>query len=306
MRALVTGGGGLVGSALVDELVSSGGYQVLAPSRADADLLDLGATTGLFDEAAPEVVFHLAARVAGLGGNLAAPGQMFYDNVLINTNVVEAARSAGVKKFVAVGSAAIYSDIVSLPMSEDDLWLGPPHSSEGPYGHAKRTMLAHLEAYQAQYGMDYAYCILTNTFGPNDKFDEKHGHVLPSLISKFHRGVATGEAVTVWGTGTARRDFLYSKDVAKALRLLGERGSGAVNVASGREVSIRDLASLIQAVSGYSGPVHWDTSKPNGQELRQYDVARLRSVGFVPFYTLEEAVAETYEWFDRNSDRARR
>lgn len=290
----------------MEELARDGGYDVLAPRREEVDLSDAAATSRFFKRAAPDVVFHLAARVAGIGGNLAAPGEMFYENVVINTHVIEAARLGGAKKFVAVGSAAIYSDAVSLPMREDDLWQGPPHHSEGPYGHAKRSMLAHLEAYHAQYGMEFVYCILTNTFGPRDRFDEQRGHVLPSLISKFHRGVAANEPVVVWGTGTARRDFLYVKDVAKALRSLSAAGIGPVNVASGREVSIRDLAFLIRDVSGYKGPVHWDTDKPNGQELRQYDIGRLRSVGFTPDYTLERAVAETYEWYVHNHASVRR
>ena len=274
--------------------------------RADADLMDLAATRAMFEHARPDVVFHLAARVAGIGGNMAAPGEFYYDNVVINTNVVEAARLAGARKVVAMGTAAIYSDIVSLPMSEDDLWLGPPHGSEAPYGHAKRAMLAQLQAYQAQYGLDYAYCILTNTFGPHDKFDERYGHVLPSLISKFHRGLTTGEPVVVWGNGTARRDFLYARDAALAARLVSERHTGPVNVASGREVPIRELVEIIRAASGFAGEVRWDESKPNGQQLRQYDLARLRATGFTPRHTLEDAVAETFDWFAVNAGQARR
>jgi GDP-L-fucose synthase len=251
------------------------------------------------------VVFHLAARVAGIGGNLAAPGEFFYENLVINTNVIEAARRAGAGKVVAVGTAAIYSDLVALPMSEDDLWLGPPHHSEAPYGHAKRAMLAHLEAYRQQYGLDFAYCILTNTFGPHDTFDEQRGHVMPSLISKFHRAANEGGAVTVWGTGAPTRDFLYVKDAARAIRLAGVGHSGPINVASGAAVSIRDVVEVIGTVSGHAGEVRWDASKPDGQPARGYDVSRLRALGFQPAYDLVAAVAETYAWYRDNRAVAR-
>lgn len=306
VQVLVTGASGLIGTALVDELRASGRYAVAALSRGDADLRDLPATRRAFEAARPEVVFHLAARVAGLGGNLAAPGAMLYENLLINSTVIEAARSAGVRKVIAAGSAAIYSDGVSLPMKEEDLWLGPPHASEAPYGHAKRTMLAQLEAYQTQYGLDYAFAILTNTYGPNDRFDEAHGHVVPSLISKLHRAVERREPVVLWGSGTARRDFLYSKDVARALRLTAERWTGPINIASGGAVSIAELAEHVARVSGYSGPVEWDRSKPNGQEQRAYSVNKLAGLGFRPEFSLEAGLRETYDWFVRHAETVRR
>ena len=306
VRAVVTGASGMIGSALVKELQGDDTFVVLGLSRGDVDLMDADATAVAFARAAPDIVFHVAARVAGIGGNLATPGQMFYENVRINGNVVDAARRAGARKVVAVGSAAIYSDLAPLPMSEADIWLGPPHSSEAAYGHAKRAMLAQLEAYKEEYGLDYAYCVLTNTFGPGDKFDEAHGHVLPSLISKFHRAVNDGDELNIWGTGTPRRDFIYSKDVARALHLIGAVGSGAINIASGVEVTIRELVEKIAAVSGYAGEVLWDPAKPNGQELRSYDISRLRALGFAPAYSLDEALAETFTWYATNAGKARR
>ncbi|MHB8285115.1 MAG: GDP-L-fucose synthase family protein [Caulobacteraceae bacterium] len=306
IRALVTGANGLVGNAVVDELRSDGGYEVIAVSRSDVDLRSADATTQFFERRRPDVVFHLAAKVGGLGGNLAAPGLFFYENVLINTNVIEASRIAGARKVVAMGSSACYSDAIKLPMAESDIWDGPPHGSEAAYAHSKRSMLAQLEAYNLQYGMDYAYCIATNMFGPNDKFDETHGHVLPSLISKFHRGVNQGAKVTVWGTGTPKRDFLYSKDVGRFLRVIAEQFTGSINVASGEVVTIRELVESIRKVSGFTGAVDWDVSKPNGQEMRGYDIRKLKSLGLIPMFDLEVALRETYEWFCQNVNDLRR
>lgn len=303
--ALVTGASGLMGKALVEELRSQGSPVVGLTSR-DVDLTDFEATRALFERHQPDIVYHLAARVSGIMGNLRAQGQAYLDNVRMNTNAIEAARLAGARKVVAMGSAAIYSDMVRLPMQEEEVWIGPPHASEAGYAHAKRAMLAQLETYRDQWGLDFAYCISTNLFGPHDKFDEQHGHVIPSLISKFHRAVRDGSSVTVWGTGTPRRDFLYVKDAAAAMRMIGEAFSGPVNLATGNAVSISEAVELIRDVSGYRQEVVWDRTKPDGQKLRAYDVSKLRALGFQPRFTLREALAETYQWFDAHATAVRR
>ncbi len=304
--ALVTGATGLMGRALVAELEASGAGRVVGASSADADLTDFDATLALLERHRPAVVFHLAARVSGIMGNLRAQGRAYLDNVRINTNVVEAARLAGARKIVAMGSTAVYSDMVGLPMREEEIWLGPPHASEAGYAHAKRGMLAQLESYRDQYGMDYAFCVSTNLFGMHDKFDEAHGHVLPSLISKFHRAAREDTAVTVWGTGTPRRDFLYVKDAALAMRLIAERFTGPINLASGEAHSIREVAEMIHRISGGRQPLLWDPSKPDGQKLRGYDVGKLRTLSFRPRHGLEEALRETYDWFAGHAETARR
>jgi len=299
LRVAVTGADGMLGRRVMEELRNAG-YDAVGLTRADADLKNAAATHAAFERIRPDAVIHLAARVAGLGGNRAAPGEMFYQNTMMNTNVVEAARLVGVAKFVAVGSTAIYSDLVRLPMREADIWLGAPHESEAPYAHANRGMLAQLQAYRQQYELEFAYAVLTNSFGPDDRFNEHSGHVMPSLISKFHRAKRDGTAVTIWGTGKPRRDFIYSKDAARAFRLLMETGEGAVNVASGTEVSIRELVTLMADVSGFTGEVLWDDTKPAGQALRKYDTARLDALGFAPGHDLRRGVAETYEWYEKN------
>ena len=303
---LVTGASGLLGHALVNELRSVAKGEVVSLSSRDADLTDFEATRAAFERHRPGVVFHLAARVSGLMGNIKAQGQAYLDNTRMNTNVVEAARLAGTTKIVAMGSTAIYSDVVRLPMTEEQIWDGAPHYSEAGYAHAKRGMLAHLESYRDQYGLDYAYCISTNLFGPHDKFDEQHGHVIPSLMSKFLRANQRGEPVTIWGTGTPQRDFLYSKDAALALRMIAEGFTGPINMATGTAISIADTVKLITEVSGFKGAVEWDRSKPDGQKLRQYDVSKLQSLGFKPRYSLRDALLETYEWLAAHAAVARR
>jgi GDP-L-fucose synthase len=197
----------------------------------------------------------------------------------------------GTKKIVAMGSAAIYSDLVTLPMSEDQIWNGPPHYSEAAYAHSKRSMLAQLEAYKDQYGLSFAYGISTNLFGPHDKFDEKFGHVIPSLISKFYKGQAHGESV---------------HDAAFALRLLAEEYEGPINLATGSSVTIRETVDMLQKISGYTGAVEWDSTKPDGQKLREYDISRLRALGFKPRQSFEQALSLTYNWYKENYSRARR
>lgn len=296
----------MLGRALMDELQASTTERVVGLTSRDVDLTDFDSTQKLFSSVRPDVVYHLAARVFGVMGNLRAQGQGYLENIRMNTNVVEAARMAGATKVVAMGSAAIYSDSVPLPMAEDHIWNGPPHFSEAGYAHAKRGMLAHLEAYRDQYGLDYAYCVSTNLFGPHDRFDEQFGHVLPSLLSKFLRANQTGGSVTIWGSGTPQRDFLYSKDAARALRMIGEGFTGPINLATGKAISIAETVQLIAEVSGFKGEVEWDRSKPDGQKLRAYNVSKLAGLGFEPRYSLGSALKETYEWLAANVATARR
>ena len=301
----MTGASGLMGRALVNELREAG-VETIGVSSVDADLRQFEPTRALFDRHRPDVVYHLAAWVRGIGGNAGAHGRAYLDNTRINTNAIEAARVAGARKMVAMGSAAIYSDAIPLPMREADIWTGPPHASEAGYAHAKRGMLAQLEAYRGQWGLDFAYCVSTNLFGPGDNFDELHGHVIPSLISKFHRAARTGETVSVWGSGTPQRDFLYVKDAARAMRLIGKAFTGPINMASGSTVSIRETVDLIAEAASYHGEVRWDAAKPDGQKLRAYDVSGLTALGFRPRWTLRDALAETFAWFEANSEAARR
>jgi GDP-L-fucose synthase len=306
LRVVITGGTGVVGTALAAELRAAGYETVIPLSQADGDLANQAEAETAIARARPDIVYHLAARVHGIMGNLRTQGESYLANIRINTNVIEAARRAGARKIVAMGSTAIYSDQVPRPMREADLWLGAPHGSEAGYAHAKRAMLAQLGAYHEQYGLDYAFCIATNMFGPNDRFDEQNGHVIPSLLSKFERAIRNGEPVEVWGTGTPRRDFLFSHDAAHAMRLVGERFTGPINLATGKAISIADMVEAMVRVTGFPGSVIWDRSKPDGQMLRDYDVGQLRALGFEPVNTLDDALRTTFAWLRDHAGAARR
>lgn len=306
-RVLVTGGRGLVGRALCEKLADLGA-DVIAPTSADCNLISGEATNALFRETQPELVFHLAARVYGIMGNMNNKGLSIYDNVMINTNVVEASRIAGVRKIVAMGSGCVYPyPPPAEHLTEDMVFMGPPHHSEDSYAHAKRLLYATLQAYQHQYGLDYVFVISGNLFGPHDSFDIENGHVIPSLVHKFYVAAKNGTKVKPWGTGSARRDFTYSTDVAEALVAMMERGSGAMNMGSGNVHPIRDIIEALAAISGLGMEnVEFDTSKPDGQEYRYYDVGKLYDLGFRPSVDLKDGVRATYQWFVDNYETARK
>lgn len=304
-RVLVTGASGVVGKAVVSDLTENG-WDVVAVSSADADLRDLEATDALFDRVEPSHVIHLAARVYGLLGNLAHPAEVFLDNIRLNTNTIDSAHRHGVERFVAMGSVAMYADGLQLPVREEDLLSGEPHHSEAAYASAKRAMLAQLEAYRLQYSFEYTFAVATNMFGPGDRFDEVEGHVLPSLISKFHRGATSGEPVEIWGTGVARRDFLSSRDAAAGLRLLLTAPPGAYNLATGVETEVKEVVETLVEVTGFRGELAWDHTKPDGQRRRLYDITKLTALGWAPRQSLRDALAEAYGWYSAHADVARR
>jgi GDP-L-fucose synthase len=294
---VITGSGGVLGAALVRELTASGDTFATISAK-DVDLRDPVATESYFSVFKPDLVYHLAARVHGLGGNTKFPAEMYTDNIRINTNVIDSATRHGCKKFVAVSTVAIYSSDIKTPTSENTIWNGPPHASERPYGMAKRAMLTQLEAYANQFGITYAYPILTNIFGPEDRFDPEYGHVVPSLVAKFHRASREGGIVKVWGSGHAKRDFIYSEDAARALILVAERHEGPINIASGCTSQIRDVVEILARISD----VHeftWDATKPDGQLERSYDVSKLRGLGFRPRFDIERGLALTFDWYSK-------
>lgn len=299
---LVTGAHGLVGSALVEHLKNEGFTNLIPVGRQECDLTDLKSTIRIFEKEAPTYVFHAAARVYGIMGNMKNQALSFRDNVMINTNIVEASHLVNVKKITVMGTGAVYPfPSPGLPLKEDMIFLGRPHHAESAYAQAKRAMLAMLEAYQESYGLDWAYIVSCNLFGPRDKFDIEFGHVVPSLIAKFYAAKKTGGKVVVWGDGSAQRDFMYVKDTARVAHMIMEKISGPVNIGSGNIFSIRGIVETLGEITGLTNSIEWDASKPNGQDYRAYDLSKITNAGFSCQYSIQKGLEETWEWFCNNN-----
>lgn len=306
-KILITGGAGMTGIALAHQLKSAGYKNVLAIDRKSCDLMDWSTTKIFFQNAKPDVVFHLAAAIFGIMGNMRQKGLNFFHNTLINTHVVEASRLAGAKKIVAMGTGAAYPyPSPGLPLQEDMIWYGLPHPAHDSYSHSKRAMLAQLIAYKEDYDLDYAFVISCNLYGPQDKFDIKFGNVIPSLIRKFYEAKQSGSEVVVWGDGSARRDFLYSQDAADALINILENISGAVNIGSGSVYAIKDIVNCLSDYTGLGDKIIWDATKPNGQDYRAYDLTKLQSTGFKPKFSIEQGLKQAYDWYAAHATVARK
>jgi GDP-L-fucose synthase len=300
-RILVSGGAGFLGAHVVERLRGRGCRHLFVPRSKDYDLREASAVARLYDETRPDVVIHLAAVVGGIGANRANPGRFFYDNAVMGIQMMEFARRASVKKFVAVGTICAYPKFTPVPFREDDLWNGYPEETNAPYGLAKKMLLVQAQAYRAQYGFNAIYPMLVNLYGPGDNFDVESSHVIPALIRKCSEAMARGDStITLWGDGSPTREFLYVEDAAEALVLATERYDGAepVNLGSGEEWSIADLATVIADVVGYRGRVVWDPAKPNGQPRRCLDVGRAeRYFGFRSSVDLRKGIERTVAWY---------
>ncbi|WP_170921079.1 NAD-dependent epimerase/dehydratase family protein [Enhydrobacter aerosaccus] len=295
---MITGAGGMVGTTLARHLAREGFTNLIPVYRDECDLSDRESTERLFAQTRPEHVFHAAGRVYGILGNMLNQGLSFYDNVVINTNVVEAARKYAVEKITVMGTGAVYPyPPPGVPLKEDMIHYGVPHASERAYANAKRAMLMMLEAYQESYGLRWAYVVSCNLFGPHDRFDVQLGHVVPSLIKKFHDARESGTDVVVWGDGSARRDFMYSRDAARAFQTIMEEVDGPVNLGSGNVLSIGEIVAMIGKISGMTDRIRWDRTKPNGQEYRKYDLSRIGATSFRCRFSIADGLRETWEWY---------
>jgi len=307
-RVLVTGGAGFLGSAVRGVLAERGATDIVVPRSRDYDLTDRAATARLFDEAQPDLVIHLAARVGGIGANMEHPAEIYLANLLMGTHVIEEARRTGVRKTVLVGTICSYPKFTPVPFSEDNLWDGYPEETNAPYGIAKKALLVHAQANRAQYGQNSVYVLPANLYGPGDKFNESVSHVIPALVKKFVDAKRTSsDKVTVWGTGAATREFLYVDDAAGGIVDAAQRYDGAepVNLGTGEEISIRDLAELIAKLVGFQGELEWDTSRPDGQPRRRVDASRARDLfGFEARVLLEEGLRRTIAYYEANPDEA--
>ena len=300
MRILVTGGGGFLGSHLVERLESEG-FEPFVARRADYDLTRAEDAERLFDDSRPELVFHLAAEVGGIGANRANPGRYWYANLIMGVNVLEQSRLAGIRKLVLLGTICSYPKFTPVPFREEDLWNGYPEETNAPYGVAKKALLVGAQAYGAQYGLQTITLLPTNLYGPRDNFDLETSHAIPALIRKMLEAKERGESeVVLWGDGSPTRDSLYVEDCAEALWLAAQRyeGEEPVNLGTGEEPSIRELAELIAGLTGYDGEIVWDASMPGGQPRRRLDVSRAEErFGFRARTPLHEGLERTIAWY---------
>jgi GDP-L-fucose synthase len=301
-KIIVTGAKGLVGSALLECLRKEGYTESIGLARDDCDLVDKRSCLELFERERPKYIFHAAGRVYGIMGNMKNKALSFYDNLMINTNVVDAAHRVGVKKITVMGTGAVYPyPSPGLPLEESMIFLGEPHPAENSYAHAKRAMLAMLRAYEESYGLEWAYIVSCNLFGPRDKFDTEFGHVIPSLIKKFYDAKHKGEYVVVWGDGSSQRDFMYVKDTARVGVAIMQGIKGAVNIGSGTVYSIREIVMLIADIAGMADRIVWDSTKPNGQDYRAYNLSKIDSIGFKCQYSIRQGIEQTWSWYCKHA-----
>lgn len=307
-RVLVTGGAGFLGRVICRKLRERGAADVFVPRSRDFDLTRPDDVEKMFAEAAPEVIVHLAARVGGIGANMKNPATLYLTNLLMGTYIIEEARRREVDKTVVIGTICAYPKYAEVPFKEEALWEGYPEETNAPYGVAKKALLVHAQANREQYGQNVVYLLPTNLYGPGDKFNENVSHVIPALIKKFVEAKEQGKPqVEVWGTGKATREFLYVEDAAEGIVLGSERYNGGdpVNLGSGREVPIKELAELIKELTGFTGEIVWDPTKPDGQPRRRVDTTRAKELfGFEAQTSLEDGLRTTIDWYVDNREAA--
>jgi|TARA_B100000287_G_scaffold430665_1_gene486352 GDP-L-fucose synthase len=299
-KVLITGGTGLVGSSI---------SQGIKLSSKDGDLRDLDKTLEIFDRHKPNKVIHCAGRVGGLGGNMNYKGEFFYDNIMMNTNVIEAARRTGVEKLVCFLSTCVFPDDVEYPLTEEKVHLGEPHFSNYPYAYAKRMADIQIRAYREQYGIEYVSVIPTNIYGPHDNFNIETGHVLPSLIHKCYLAQQNNTDFVIWGTGKPLREFIFSKDIAKLTEWVLDNYTDEQPIifSTSDAVTIKDVVDLIVEYMNFKGNVVWDRDKPDGQYRKPSSTAKLESL--IPDYeftSVEDGLKETVEWFHSNYESLRK
>jgi len=300
-RIVVTGGSGFLGSHLVERLREVGCSDVFAPTHKDFDLTQLDPIERLFADHQPEVLIHGAAVVGGIGANRENPGRFFYENAIMGVQLIEAARRHNAQKTVVLGTICAYPKFTPVPFREEDLWNGYPEETNAPYGLAKKMMLVQCQAYREQYGMNAVFLLPVNLYGPRDNFDLQSSHVIPALIRKCVEAVQAGkDEIVLWGDGSPTREFLYVEDAVEGIVLAAEKYDKAdpINLGSGMEISIHDLAVMIAEMTGFSGKIIWDTSQPNGQPRRCLDVNKAeREFGFKAATPFQSGLRKTIDWY---------
>lgn len=308
-RVVVTGGAGFLGGFVVEELRRHGCKEITVPRSSEYDLREKPAIQKLFEKTKPTVVIHLAAVVGGIGANRRNPGRFFYDNAIMGVELMEQARLRGVDKFVAIGTICAYPKHTPVPFQEENLWTGYPEETNAPYGLAKKMMLVQAQAYRDQYGYNAIYLLPVNLYGPKDRFDLEDSHVIPALIRKCIDAKRQGASeILLWGDGTPTREFLYVEDAARGIVMAAQDydGRDPVNLGSGKEISVRELAEKIAKQTGFAGKIRWDTHQPNGQPRRCLDTRRAEEhFGFKATYSLDDGLGKTIEWYLAQSPEVR-
>jgi GDP-L-fucose synthase len=309
-RVVVTGGAGFLGSFVTEKLRQRGATDILVPRIEDYNLVDRDAVRRLYDDLLMDVdpknmvVIHLAAHVGGIGANREHPAEFFYDNLMMGVELMHQAWQRGIGKFTAIGTVCAYPKFTPVPFKEEDLWIGYPEETNAPYGLAKKMLLVQAQAYRQQYGFNAIYLLPVNLYGPRDNFNPASSHVIPALIRKSFEAQERGDKeLVVWGDGTPTREFLYVEDAAEGILAATEKYDGAepVNLGSGHEISIKDLAEMITGLTGFEGKLTWDASKPNGQPRRGLDVTRAKDYfGWQAQVGFEEGLRRTIAWYRQN------
>lgn len=300
-RLLITGGAGFLGSHVVEKLKKNRCGNIFIPRSKDYDLVKEDAVTRVYEDAKPDIVIHLAAKVGGIGANRANPGKFFYDNLMMGAQVMERGRQMKIEKFVAISTICAYPKFTPVPFKEENLWNGYPEETNAPYGLAKKMLLVQSQAYRQQYGFNSICLFPVNLYGPRDNFDPESSHVIPALIKKCIDAVRNNDSqIIVWGTGKPTREFLYVEDAAEGILLATEKynKSEPINLGAGFEISIYDLVNLIVKFTGFTEKIVWDSSKPDGQPRRTLDVTRAeKEIRFKAKTDFEEGLRKTIEWY---------
>jgi GDP-L-fucose synthase len=300
-RVCVTGGAGFLGSYVIERLRKRGAKEIFVPHIEDYDLVESDDVKRVLKDANPDIVIHLAANVGGIGANRARPAEFFFDNLMMGVQMLHESWKAGVEKYLAVGTVCAYPKFTPVPFREEDLWNGYPEETNAPYGLAKKMLLVQSQAYRQQYGFSSIYLIPVNMYGPRDNFNLETSHVIPALIRKCYEAKEQGEGeVVVWGDGTPTREFIYADDAAEGILLASERynRSDPVNLGSGNEISIKNLAEMIAKLTNFEGKLVWDTTKPNGQPRRMLETSKAEALfGFRAQTPFEEGLKSTIDWY---------
>jgi len=306
-RVVVTGGAGFLGGYVTEGLRKRGCKNILVPKIEDYDLVNVDDIIRMYDDMNPDIVIHLAAVVGGIGANREHPGEFFYKNLMMGVQLMEQGRLRNIEKFVAIGTVCAYPKFAPVPFKEEDIWNGYPEETNAPYGLAKKMLLVQSQSYRAEYGFDSIFLLPVNLYGPGDNFDPASSHVIPALIKKCVDAVDSGaDHIDCWGTGNVSREFIYAADAAEGILLATEYydGSEPVNIGAGFEITIRKLVEKIAELTGFTGKIRWDRSRPDGQPRRSLDVSRAKEYfGFEAKTPFDEGLKATIHWYRANRKR---